>query len=170
MSYFSKFPKALYSTNNFETTDLVTNVVVRFNYLSKILNNADSFYPYVIREGERLDTIADMYYGDPKYAWVIASFNQYIDPLWEMPLRTEEFESYIKREYGSVAAAKANVKYYLKTLNKKDYVVDASQAYDKTQSSYDFELDLNEKRRNIKLLANNLIPQIEAEFEDLLNG
>lgn len=169
MNYFEKFPKTLYSTDNYSTTDFVTNIVIRFRFLSEVLNNTDSFYPVVIRDGERPDTIAAKYYGDAKYAWLVSAFNQYIDPLFEWPLNQEEFDSYIKREYGSVATAKAQVKYYFKTLNNKKYIVDSSQAYTSTQTEYDFEEELNEKRRNIKLIERSLIPQIEAELKDLLN-
>jgi len=167
MSYFKYFPKSIYSTNNYKSVDVATNLVVRFSFLGEVLNTADAFYPVVIRDGERPDTIAHKYYGDAKYAWLVSAFNQYIDPLFEWPLTQEEFDAYIKREYGTVAAAKEEIKYYYKTLNKKDYIVDAAQAYDKTITAYDFENDLNEDRRNIKLIDRNLLPKVEEQLEKI---
>lgn len=167
MNYFKHFPKALYSTDNFVNSTIATNIVVRFGFLDEILQSADSFYPVVIRDGERPDTIADKYYGSPKYAWLVSAFNQYIDPLFEWPLTNEEFNSYIIRDFGTVAAAKAQVKYYFKTLNNKKYIVDSSQAYTSTQSEYDFELELNEERRNIKLVDRNLLAKIEENLEQV---
>ena len=167
MEYFKYFPQTFYSKDKFVTTDFATNIVARFKYLGDILETADAFYPVVVRDGERPDTIADKYYGDSKYAWVILSFNQYIDPLFEWPLSQEEFDAYMKREYGSVAAAKSNIKYYYKLLNGKNYIVDSAQAYDSTVTSYDYESDLNEQRRNINILDRTLIPKLEAQMQDL---
>lgn len=165
MNYFKNFPKAFYSTDSYQSTDFATNIVARFKIIDDVLQNRGAFYPFVIPDGERPDTIADKYYGNSKYAWVVTSFNQYVDPLWEWPLNDEEFDSYITREYGSVAAAKAEIKFYYKTLNKRDYIVDSAQAYDKTQSAYDFEFDINEGRRNIKLLDGRFIGQLEREIK-----
>lgn len=167
MSYFKHFPKALYSTDNFKTTDLTTNIVARFKFLDEVIQTVDAYYPVVIRDGERPDTIADKYYGDSKYTWIVLAFNQYIDPQFEWPLNDEEFQSFIKREYGDVATAMSTVKYYYKTLNGKKYIVDENQAYTSVDFVYDFERNLNENRRNIKLLDRLLIPKVEAAMAEI---
>jgi hypothetical protein len=169
MNYFKYFPKTFYSRDNFVTTDFATNILVRFKVINDALENRSAYYPFVIPEGERADTIADKYYGDAKYAWVINVFNNYVDPLWEWPLSDEEFYAYVTREYGSVAEAKSDIEFYYKTLNGRDYIVDSSQAYDKTQTAYEFESERNEKRRNIKILDSRYISQLEQEMKALFN-
>jgi hypothetical protein len=169
MEYFKYFPKTFYSKDGFATTDFATNLVARFKYLDEVLQSADAFYPVVVNDGERPDTIAEKYYGDAKYTWVILSFNSYIDPLFDWPLNDEEFNAYITREYGSVANAKSEIKYYYKTLNDKKYIVDAAQSYDSSITGYDYEVELNEEKRNIKVLDRALIPKLEAQMQDLFN-
>jgi hypothetical protein len=169
MEYFKYFPKTFYSKDGFATTDFATNIVTRFKYLDDVLKTADAFYPIVVNDGERPDTIAEKYYGDAKYTWVLLSFNNYIDPLFEWPMSNEEFEQHVAREFGSVANAKNEIRYYYKTLNGKQYVVDEAQAYDSTITAYEHEVELNEARRNIKVLDRALISKLEAQMQDLFN-
>jgi len=170
MNYFKYFPKTFYSRDNFVTTDYATNLLVRFKFIDDVLQNRSAYYPFTIPEGERADTVADKYYGDAKYAWVVNIFNRYVDPLWEWPLSNEEFDAYIAREYGSVAEAKADIEFYYKTLNGRDYIVDASQDYDKTKTAYEFESEINERRRNIKILDSRFISQLEQEMKVVFNN
>lgn len=167
MNYFKYFPKDFYTTDNFSNVDFVTNIAARFKFLDEVLKQKGAFYPFVVRDGERPDTVADKYYGDSKYAWAIISYNSYIDPLFEWPLSEREFNRYIKRHYGSIEAAKAEIKFYYKTINGRDYIVDSGQAYDKTKTAYDFEFELNEDRRNIKLLDVRMISQLEKEVKEI---
>lgn len=167
MDYFKKFPKAFYSIDNFQTMTYVTNIVARFKFFDEVLQNRSAFYPYVIPDGERADTIADKYYGDSKYAWVINSFNQYIDPLWQWPLSDIEFQAYITREYGSVAEAESDIEFYYKTINDREYVVNSTDSYDRTETAYQFEQRINEDRRNIKLLDPRYLSKLEKELKAL---
>ena len=169
MEYFKYFPKTFYSKDGFESTDFATNLVTRFKYLDEVLKTADAFYPIIVNDGERPDTIAEKYYGDAKYTWVILTFNNYIDPLFEWPLNDEELNQHIVREFGSVANAKNEIRYYYKTLNGKQYVVDEAQSYDSTITAYEHQVELNEARRNIKVLDKALIAKLEAQMQDLFN-
>lgn len=168
MDYFKRFPKTFYSRDNYtDDFEFVTNIMVRIKLFDTVLDDASAFYKYTIADGERPDTVAHKYYGDSKYAWVINLTNNYIDPLFEWPLQEEEFEAYIKSEYGSVAAAKSDIRYYFKTINNRKFIVDSTQSYDSFQDSYDFEVEENEKRREIKILDRIYIPQLEIELKSI---
>ena len=84
-------------------------------------------------------------------------------------MSNEEFVQYIAREFGSVANAKNEIRYYYKTMNGKKYVVDEAQSYDSTITAYEHEVELNEARRNIKVLDRALISKLEAQMQDLFN-
>lgn len=168
MNYFRQFPKTFYSRDNYVNDfNFVTNLMVRIKLFDTVLKDATSFYTYTVQDGERPDTVAHKYYGDSKYAWVISLTNNYIDPLFEWPLNDEELNSYIISEYGSIEAAKAEIRYYFKKINGRNYIVDSSQSFDSTIDSYTFEQDENEKRREIKVLDRSFIPQLEAELKDI---
>ena len=168
MNYFKRFPKTFYTRDNYNNDfEYVTNLMVRIRLFDSVLKSRTAFYSYTVNDGERPDTVAHKYYGDSKYSWVILAANNYIDPLFEWPLNEEELQAYIKSEYGSIAAAKARVKFYYKTLNGKKYIVDNKQSFTSLQYCYDFEVELNESRREIKILDRAYIPQLEAELKDI---
>ena len=168
MNYFKRFPKTFYSKDNYtEDFEFVTNLMVRIRLFDSVLDNRTAFYTYTINDGERPDTVAHKYYGDSKYAWVILAANNYIDPLFEWPLNAEELNSYIKSEYGSIEKAKSEVRFYFKKINNRNFMVDGLNGFDSTQDSYQFEVEENEKRREIKILDRDYIPQLEAELKDI---
>lgn len=167
MDYFRRFPITFYSIDNKATMTEATNILVRFGFFSEVIKNRSNYYPVVIQDGDRPDTIADKYYGDSKYAWLVNTFNNYIDPLWEWPLSDREFNKYIEREYGSVSQALATIKYYKKIINGREYIVDQNQAYDTTIDAYTFEEEINENRRNIKLLDKRLLVQVKQELKEV---
>lgn len=51
------------------------------------------FQPYFIRNGERIERIAQKIYGDDKLYWVILTYNKIVDPYNELPLDNEELEN-----------------------------------------------------------------------------
>jgi hypothetical protein len=74
--YFRRFPKINY--NNQE----VVNILTRVKILDTVKNNATIFLPYTVEEGERPDMVANFYYDDPKYDWLVLLSNQIIDPYY----------------------------------------------------------------------------------------
>ena len=65
VNYFEKLPLINYKDN------YAKNILVK----AKLSNFADTtgaiFYPYTIEEGERADTIAQNYYGDARFDWLV---------------------------------------------------------------------------------------------------
>jgi hypothetical protein len=120
--YFSAFPSINYSGTNAKNITLRTNIVNSFR------QNANNFYPYTIKDGETADALAYDYYGDSNYIWVIYMVNNIIDPYYEWPLDTVEFEKFITSKYGSLAEAKETVAYY-KKIPVDYYVNDVTNEY-----------------------------------------
>jgi len=106
--YFAAFPSINYSGTN------AKNITLRSNIIKSFRQNANNFYPYTIKDGETADAIAYDYYGDANYVWVIYMVNNIIDPYYEWPLNTVEFEKFIIDKYGSLALAKSTTAYYKK--------------------------------------------------------
>lgn len=125
--YFSKFPKIEYNGNT------IKNITLRAKVLENFKRVATNFYPYTIEDGQTADSLAYDYYDDPNYVWVIYLVNDIIDPYYDWPLSTVNFEKYIIKKYGSIAAAKSQVAYYKKipidyyvNVNDNTYVEAAS--------------------------------------------
>ena len=60
-----------------------------------IKSDIAAYYPYLVQEGERPDILSFRYYGSVSYAYLILLFNNIIDPQFDWPLNTIDFENYI---------------------------------------------------------------------------
>ena len=74
MAYFKYFPQLeiLNRTKNETSSDethIVTNLFKRVKIREDILGAVSAFEDYRIDPGERPDTIAETYYGDPELDW-----------------------------------------------------------------------------------------------------
>ena len=104
--YFSRFPSIAYGNA------LATNILARIKLNSLVRDKKLVFHPYVLKEGERPDTIAEHYYGDPYFAWLVYFANEMIDPYYEWPLSQRDFEQYIRNKYTTIELAQEKIIYY----------------------------------------------------------
>jgi hypothetical protein len=186
--YFSYFPTVQHDLTNNGQYVTLTNVMRRFKINSKTKNATGVYYEYDIQAGDRPDTIANKYYGDSVYAWVVLHYNDIIDPVFGWPLFNVDFDNYIKSKYGSVQAAQSEIHEYRKittqqqtkvdgTIISEKYLVVDKVAYDATAPTsrrtiykYDWELELNEAKKRIRLLDKKYLPQIVDEVEEVLRN
>jgi len=104
--YFSKFPTVFYA--NVEVRDITRRVKLD----DSLRNKPTIFYPYEIRPGLRADLLADAYYGDPYYDWLIYLTNEIVDPYYGWYLDQYDFEKFILEKYGSVEYAQEHIKFW----------------------------------------------------------
>lgn len=96
----------------FNKTFNLTNITLRYKFKQNLSKNIYNFYDYILTDGERLDHVADTYYGDSKYVWVIVLVNDMIDPQFEIPRTYYEFRKYVENKYGSWQNAVTGVHHY----------------------------------------------------------
>jgi hypothetical protein len=111
MFYFNSFPKISTIDYN-KNTIVLTNILKRIELIPSLLKNPLLFYQYDIQEGDTPDIVANKYYGNSYRYWLPLLANQTIDPQWDWPLTSSQFDNYIKDKYGSVATATGTVKEY----------------------------------------------------------
>lgn len=99
MSYFDNHPTIEYANNT------VRNIMSRVKFSQETLNNDFVLFPYTVEEGERADTLAYKYYNNSKYAWLVWMSNDIVDPYYEFPQTTTDFNSTIKAKYGTIEKA-----------------------------------------------------------------
>jgi hypothetical protein len=198
-NYFSYFPVTDHDLTNIGQKVKLTNILRRFKIPSSLSERTDVYYEYDIQDGDRPDTIAEKYYGDANYAWLVLHFNDIEDVIFDFPLSTHDFEEYIKGKYGSLASAQSEVHEYRIYLSRiKDgskvpatdevlydgtilterVVVVDEATYNSTPSNYrkaavskyDYEIEQNEAKRPIKLLDKRYLAQVRDEVEDILRN
>ena len=90
-NYFNIFPKIDYDISKSGITKNVVDLTVRYAIKTKIKNRSATYYNYIIKDGERPDTLANRFYDDSKLDWVVLMVNDIVDPLYDWPLNYQNF-------------------------------------------------------------------------------
>jgi hypothetical protein len=196
MQYFDTLPKIIKTDPNGNST-LMVNLIARCSVIPDILKNPLVYYSYDIQEGDTPEIIAYKYYGDSYRYWIVLYVNQILDPQWQWPMQSSVLESFISDKYNFNARStthhyekiitKVDLRTNTTTIDK--YIID-QQSYNALQpgvfersmatgqfsittsrkivSYYDYETDLNESYRNIKLLNSIYVGELEKQFKKLM--
>ena len=65
---------------------IAKNFFKRYTLSEKVFSNVVFFKKYTIQDKDRLDLLAEKYYGDPFYDWVILLTNNMIRGVYDWPL------------------------------------------------------------------------------------
>ncbi len=185
-NYFKDFQKISYKINGV-TQNGVVNILNRFDVISRILERTELFYDYIIRGNETPEMVAEKFYGDMKYHYVITFFNKMLDPYYDWPMAENVFEKYMEENFGSENYTKQTVKYYYHVIQEKGFDSNGNELpeqkniiqydeYLKLDSFerdyitiYDYEQEKNNNRRFIKILDSIYLKQIEEEKARVFN-
>ena len=207
MLYFDTFPLVVASDYK-NNAILLTNLMARVEIIPSLLRNPLLFYSYDLKESDRPDILAHKYYDDSNKYWMILYANEIMDPLYDWPLTSQQFDAYLKNKYSAAAGGDAfvltyttsTVQEYRKTITtydstslettSKTVVVDlttynsittgsitqtfnsgasVTRTTSKTAVSiYDYEIELNEAKQNIKLINSSYSNQLENDLKTLM--
>ena len=181
-NYFRNIPKVKYDIYGTEPNKYrnVTNIMKRISFKPAVIEDISDYYPYRVQDGERPDIIAHQQYGTVAYAYLIMLVNDIYDPLFDWPLTSQQFEKYLTSKYGSVSSAMGTNKYYYQIVRAEvartgtsegipavKFIVDET-TYDaldtgdrSTQTAYEWEDELNDNKRDIKLINTAFIQDID---------
>lgn len=104
-SYFKGLPTVKYRNR------YAPNILLMLKLSYDVLESSEIYHPFVISDGDRPDTIADLYYQDPESDWLIYLANNIINIHDEWPLSNTLLEKTIVKKYGSHTKA-AEIKQY----------------------------------------------------------
>ena len=207
MLYFDTFPLVVASDYK-NNAILLTNLMARVEIIPSLLRNPLLFYSYDLKESDRPDILSHKYYDDSNKYWMILYANEIMDPLYDWPLTSQQFDAYLKNKYSEAAGGDAfvltyttsTVQEYRKTITtydstslettSKTVVVDlttynsittgsitqtfssgasVTRTISKTPVSiYDYEIELNEAKQNIKLINSSYSNQLENDLKTLM--
>ena len=190
MSIFNYYPYVQY--NDVKGTHLLNKIEVINNYL----NSYQKYYNYTVKENERADIIAYKEYNDASLDWIIYMVNGVVDPYADWVMSDRDFISYLEKKYNTPAEKLASplinssiAYYYYKgtpidtpeeiasynytmAVETYDYKAainptDVAGWYPKT--IWDYETEINESKREIKLLRSVYINEFKQQFKDLMS-
>ena len=197
MKYFSTLPKVLYNDNL--GSRVMTNVMARASVIPTLLIDPLVFYSYDVQDDDTPEIVAHKYYGDVYRYWIVLYINQMMDAQWSWPLSGRNFENYIVEKYTEIdpyttvhhyekiitnfdvstnTTTTETVVIDLDTYNNllettTTYSLPTGQVTVTIQknavSYYNYELNLNESKRNIKLLNKAYVGQFESDFQKVMS-
>lgn len=116
-NYFTKLGSVNYNDS------IVTNILTSIRFKEAVKQTVTNYYPYTIKEGDRPDNIAQFYYEDERYFWVVLLSNNIIDPYYEWPLSVNNFRKFIIKKYSSIESAQSKTAFYRNAWYNDDTIL-----------------------------------------------
>lgn len=162
MPYFDQFPKTYYTFDNVNAT-LITNFMARVAISDDLKNNVMLYDQYTIIDGETPEIVADQVYGDPQLHWIILLTNEIVDPRYDWCLSQDHLLYLCQNKYTNIYG----IHHY---EDSKGYIVDSNFPGAVSISNYDYEDQLNEQKRIIKIMNQNLVKEFIKEFQTAMGS
>jgi len=187
--FFQHYPQIRYDISGLKPQKYKTviNIMAKAKIKTILTGDIVNYFPYSIPESERPDITAYKAYGDVKFTWLIFLINDMTDPIFDWPLNSREFGAYVKSKYGTLQEAKNGVHHYEKIVRNRIEATGVSEAipeatievdettYDDLDGNdrkivycYDWEVDRNEAKRDIKLIDRKYVTDILSEHAEKL--
>ena len=184
--FFQHYPQISYDITGAKPAKYKTaiNAMVRVKLKNIVADDVVRYFGYSIPEAERPDITSYKIYGDVKFTWLIFLINDIHDPIYDWPLGSREFVTFIKSKYGSITTAKNNIHHYERIIRDRveatgtmDAIPQAKIEVDLTTYnaleseerevvySFNWEVDRNEAKRDIKLISPDYVSSIFSEHE-----
>ena len=190
-NYFRSIPSTSYDIWGTEPRNYqsVTNIMKRVKFKSETIEDISEYYPYIVKDGERPDIISYVQYDTVAFAYLILLINDIQDPIFDWPLSTQQFEQFISNKYGSLESAMTSTKNYYQIVRAEvprtgiaeripevKFIVDETtyNALDltlrTTQTKYDWEDELNNDKKEIRLINPAFIHDIDYQVKQFFTS
>lgn len=166
--FFKAMPKISYKANGetINTKDIFQRVG-----LDRKLTSRAALEAYYVKNGETPDIIANNLYGSSNYHWVLLTVNDIVNVHEEWPKRQEEIFAYTESKYGVGNSGKDN--HYRLTSDitvRVDYdAVGIANGSIEAVSNIDYEIDENEKKRQIFILRTEFLSSFIIQYKGLMD-
>lgn len=163
--FFNFFPTLIYANT------AASNLIAKVKFDEAVFKRAATYYPYTIVNDERADQIAESYYGDASYDWIIYLGNNIIDPQNEWPKSENTFNDFLILKYGSVANTIQQTAFYQVSYDLDDSVISLStyNALSAGQKKY-WSPNLNSRNEVINYQRKQLDMVVETNQIVMLTG
>lgn len=179
---YSKFPKINYKFAD-GTERILTDINIKYGLSDLVKSTADVFYPFVYREQDRPDILADKYYDSDNYYWLVLMSNGTFDVHHDFPIKQSDFNRFLVNKYKDLALLAGYTEnaddilgYCFETIHhyedKDGFIIDFDSfltlGQTKSVTVYDYEFQLNESKRAIRFIEASRANQVQSELDDKL--
>ena len=186
----NKLPELLY---NFSPTPLdpdfllVRNIWRRAEILTEFKAQVTIFTEINVRDGERPEDIATVYYDNPFYAFAVLIANDVVDVYSQWPRSITQLQEYINQKYENPQATKHHITTEVKDANGNVIVEAGKVVASNYQISYyngsttvtatpvvsvsneQFEFEENAKKARIQIIKPQIIEDFVENYYSILS-
>ena len=178
MAYFRYYPKIAYDVRGIENneqydaiTNLLSRVLVKCHGWADIDGSAHEalvgichYQKYLIRDGDRPDTLAHQFYGDSELHWLFfyANGSKLLNPYYDWPLTQYDLNKFVDKKYANINA----IQHY---VDADGYEVDSDAAGATSVTNWIYEETRNDAKRPIRVLQASMVGAVVDEFKRLMS-
>ena len=97
--YFGNFSRVWYDLQDKNQFELVTNILQRVSFRSRLKDEGDFFIEYNVKDTDKPEIIADKIYGDPNFHWIVLLFNDFMNPTYEWVKTPQNMTNLLSHKY-----------------------------------------------------------------------
>lgn len=164
--YFQKFPliyHAYTDSNGQEILVRLKDITRNIRVRRDVLANITLYEYYTLRDDETPEDVAEKVYGSATYHWVVLLLNEKYDYTSDFPLNSVDLNTHIVNTYGE--GNEYATHHY---INAAGFKVNPEQAGATSVSNFQYEDEMNEAKRRIKLIDPSLLATLLANFETIM--
>ena len=141
-------------------TYAITDITRNIRFRRDVLSNITVFDSYIISNGETPEMLAEKFYGDPNYHWVIMLANQRYDYRADWLLDTDTLEKYVVEKYTNP--------YGIHHYEANNLVVSSDYPNAQPVTNFEYEDKINESKRVIKIVSPELLDVVLRNFDEMM--
>ena len=169
--YFSKFPTYEYDLKGNDQRKLLTNILERVKLKANLLANTLVMDKYEVKDGETPEIVADKYYGDSRYHWIILLVNN-LTNRFDFPMSVRAFNEYLIEKYG--VGNQDGVHHHEVAQSSGDtsrkLIVSSDTTGAVAITNREYEQTLQDKKRQIKLLDRQYLSFFVEEYNRIMRS
>tara|TARA_B100001109_G_scaffold168481_1_gene137438 strand:+ start:592 stop:1110 length:519 start_codon:yes stop_codon:yes gene_type:complete len=170
--FFKALPKIKYPvpTSDGKIKGKIVTDIFRRVQLDKFFSNRQTLVDIIVDDNDTPESVAYNYYGSTQYHWIVLLSNNIVDVDREWPLSYRKLNAYVKDKYGENNSQ--DVHHYV-DATRQDIIVDwdagkLASGEIKEVTNFEYENDLNDKKRQILLLNKRFLKDIVTQYKKLV--
>ena len=164
--YFENFPTIAYDVTGNKIFQTVSDILTRVVARTEVKTRDVLFTKYQIMENETPESVAYDYYGKAEYHWIVLMLNQYYDRYYDWPMTQRNLQAYVINKYSNPDGIHHyEISQKSGNTNTKIKVELTDEPSATSVTNYVYESELNENRKQIKLLDGTYLTSFISEFK-----
>ena len=171
MSYFNYFPTTMYDPAGDGGAKLVTNIMKRVRLRTNMKKEIVMLDTYDVQENETPEIVSDKHHGSPYYHWIVMLVNDISDVNHDWVKSTRQMQKYLLSKYTETQLTEAHHYEIPQTSGDTTTMIEVENSTYPSASivtNYEYEVALNESKRQIDLLRNEYLTYFIDEFEAIV--